>query len=161
MIDKGTTFTIHLPSIGKEYTEYQADVALQTNGKHKGGSILVMDDDELIRDIASSILIHLGYEVTTCTNGEEAIEIYKTSVASGAPFLAIIMDLTIPGGLGGKEAAEADSLAFSQCLSDRIKRVLERPNHVQLSRIWLQRGYCQTFSIHEVEKVLGSLLTLD
>ena len=102
VIGKGTTFTIHLPSIGKVFTEYQEEVASKTTGERRCGSILVMDDDEIIRDIASSILTHLGYEVTTCDKGEEAIELYKISMESGAPFLAIFMDLTIPGGLGGK-----------------------------------------------------------
>jgi len=58
------------------------------------------------------MLSHLGYEVTTCANGEKAIELYQTALHSGTPYMAAIMDLTIPGGLGGKETAE-QLLAFS------------------------------------------------
>ena len=105
-VGKGTTFTIHLPSLGKAYTEYQAEVTVQITGEHKGGSILVMDDDEMIREVASSMLTHLGCQVTICASGEEVVELYRNSVRSGAPFSLVIMDLTIPGGLGGKEAAE-------------------------------------------------------
>ena len=69
-------------------------------------SVLVMDDEEIIRDLAMDIFGYLGYRVTTCINGEEAILLYKTAMESGAPFSAVIMDLTIPGGMGGKEAAQ-------------------------------------------------------
>lgn len=138
-VGKGTTFTIFLPSLGELYAKFQTDIASQVPFKHKGGSILIMDDDEIIRDIAASILTYLGYEVTTCASGDKAVELYKTSMESGMPFLTVIMDLTIPGGVGGKEAAE-QILSLSQGMFDRIKRVLERPNHVQLPGIWLQRG---------------------
>ncbi len=103
---KGTTFTIHLPSIGETYSKYQTDSVAQTTGVHTGGSILVMDDEEIIRDMTTEMLEYLGYQVTTCENGTEAIAQYKAARESGTPFSAVIMDLTIPGGMGGKEAAQ-------------------------------------------------------
>ena len=115
VIGKGTTFTIHLPSLGK--TEELADAMVELTAEHRGGSILVMDDDQMVRDIASLMLTHLGYEATLCAGGEEAVELYTTSVESGAPFSMVIMDLTIPGGLGGKQAAERILARFPQaCL---------------------------------------------
>jgi len=69
-------------------------------------SILVMDDERVILDLAKSLLSHLGFNVTTCTNGEEAIIHYKSAVESGTPFFAVIMDLTIYGGMGGLDAAK-------------------------------------------------------
>ena len=65
-----------------------------------------MDDEKMIRDIATQMLSYLGYEVTTCADGEEAIELYQISIQSQKEYAAVIMDLTIPGGLGGKETAE-------------------------------------------------------
>jgi CheY-like chemotaxis protein len=56
--------------------------------------------------IAAEMLEYLGYNATTCTTGEEAISLYKAAYESGSPFFAVIMDLTIPGGMGGKEAAQ-------------------------------------------------------
>jgi len=105
-IGKGTTFIIYLPSLGVPFSNNQTEVSEQTISENKNGSILVMDDEELIRDIVSSMLTYLGYEVTTCTNGEDAIKLYRASVEAGTPYLTVIMDLTIPGGLGGKQAAE-------------------------------------------------------
>ena len=101
----GTTFTCYLPSTGKAIPEYK-DAEPLAILDHQGGSVLVMDDEEMIRDIAGEILDYLGYQVTTCVTGEEAIELYKAARESGTPFLAIIMDLTIQGGMGGKEAAQ-------------------------------------------------------
>jgi PAS domain S-box-containing protein len=103
---KGTTFTIHLPSIGQTYAKYQTDSGTQTAGVHAGGAILVMDDEEMIRGMATNMLEYLGYQVATCENGAEAITQYKAARESSAPFAAVILDLTIPGGMGGKETAE-------------------------------------------------------
>ena len=68
-------------------------------------SILVMDDDETILNVASQMLGYIGYNVTTCVNGEEAIELYKHSIESGTPYLAIILGLKVDVGMGGLEAA--------------------------------------------------------
>jgi CheY-like chemotaxis protein len=66
-----------------------------------------MDDEEMIRELVTAILQELGYRVTTCSSGEEAIDLYRAAISAGAPFRAVIMDLTIPGGMGGKEAARS------------------------------------------------------
>ncbi|SHO53653.1 hybrid sensor histidine kinase/response regulator [Desulfopila aestuarii] len=103
-IGAGTTFTIILPSTGTSSVESPLATEKSTQFA-KGGAILIMDDEKMIRDTAEQMLNFLGYEVTTCTDGKEAIELYRESVQSKMPYTAVIMDLTIPGGLGGKEAA--------------------------------------------------------
>jgi len=105
VVGKGTTFTIHLPSLGETCSKRQTDSVTQTSGNHSGGSILLMDDEEMIRDMTADMLEYLGYQVATCDNGAEAIARYTSALESGTPFSAVIMDLTIPGGMGGKEAA--------------------------------------------------------
>jgi two-component system, cell cycle sensor histidine kinase and response regulator CckA len=67
------------------------------------GRILVMDDEELIRDVVSSMLEYLGYDVELSSDGQEALDKYCDALKSKNRFSAIIMDLTIPGGKGGKE----------------------------------------------------------
>ncbi|MDD2582714.1 MAG: PAS domain S-box protein, partial [Desulfuromonadaceae bacterium] len=101
----GAVFTLHLPSTGETYSGHQAVPGEQTSGDHAGGSILVMDDEAAIRDVTAEILEYLGYQVTACEDGAEAVALYKAAKESGAIFSAVIMDLTIPGGIGGKEAA--------------------------------------------------------
>ncbi|MGA7828643.1 MAG: PAS domain S-box protein [Geobacteraceae bacterium] len=104
--DKGATFTLYLPSTGEPYSLRQTDSPLHTETVHPGGSILVMDDEKIILDMTTELLEHLGYEATTCDNGTEAIACYKAAWEAGHRFSAVIMDLTIPGGMGGKDAAQ-------------------------------------------------------
>ena len=74
---------------------------------HRGkGRILVMDDMEAMMIVAGEILTLLGYEVEYSTDGEEAIHAYKTAKDTGNPFDAVVFDLTVPGGMGGEEAAD-------------------------------------------------------
>jgi CheY-like chemotaxis protein len=60
----------------------------------------------MIRSIAAEMLEYLGYQATTCKTGEEAVSLYGEAIEAGSPFTAVIMDLTIPGGMGGREAAQ-------------------------------------------------------
>ena len=72
---------------------------------YKGkGRILFMDDQEAIKNMIKQMLNKLGYEVEFAADGAEAIELYKEAKASGQKFDAVILDLTVPGGMGGMEA---------------------------------------------------------
>lgn len=74
---------------------------------HKGhGRILIMDDDAMILRVLGRILRKLGYESETAPNGRAALVAYKEAKAAGRPFDLVIMDLTIPGGMGGRESIE-------------------------------------------------------
>ena len=66
--------------------------------------ILLMDDEQMILDIVSRMLGHLGYEVTTCTDGSKAIAAFAKSKSHGEPFDVVMMDLVIPNGVGGQDA---------------------------------------------------------
>jgi PAS domain S-box-containing protein len=105
-VGSGTVFTLHLPSIGAAITPAASAEPSLAGGTEAKGKVLVMDDEALIRNLATQLLQHLGYGVTSCANGEEAVTLYGAAMRSGAPFLAAIIDLTIPGGMGGKEAAQ-------------------------------------------------------
>ncbi len=96
----GTTFQVYLPGSQKEgVKEGKREEPLKGEGK-----VLVMDDEEIIRDAASEVLHYLGYAVVTARDGEEALHKYKKAQERGEPFDVVIMDLTVPGGMGGKEA---------------------------------------------------------
>ncbi len=97
----GTTFTIYLPSSGAPFATCRQKESGVISGT---GRILVMDDEEVVRKVATAILKHIGYEVESAEDGAEAVEMYKQALESRRPFDAVIMDLTIPGGMGGKEA---------------------------------------------------------
>jgi PAS domain S-box-containing protein len=103
---KGATFTIYLPSTGEVQPESGTEHDAMATAGPAGGTVLVMDDDEMILDLAVNMLHLLGYRVTTCAGGEEAVSLYKTALGSGMPFDVVIMDLTVPGGMGGRETAK-------------------------------------------------------
>jgi CheY-like chemotaxis protein len=98
----GTTFAIYLPATDKkiEKIEIKKDEKI-ISGK---GKVLVMDDEMILLEFVSEMLKHIGYESESAQNGAEAIELYKNAKENGRPFDVVIMDLTIPGGMGGKEA---------------------------------------------------------
>ena len=98
---KGTTFCIYVPASYEELVVSSDREARLMRGE---GKILVMDDDEAIRNVTEKILMELGYEVCCASDGAETIAHYQDAALSGRPFDAVIMDLTIPGGMGGKEA---------------------------------------------------------
>jgi len=100
--ESGATFIIHLPATATQLPE-PAKVANAEQGSGKG-KVLVMDDEEIVRLVLGEMLEYLGCTVGFATNGLEAIELYTHALQSESPFDAVIMDLTIPGGMGGKEA---------------------------------------------------------
>ncbi|WP_136810475.1 response regulator [Desulfosediminicola flagellatus] len=67
-------------------------------------SVLIMDDEEMVGEIACQLIAHLGYEATHVKDGQEAVTEYISRFEAGNPYSVVIMDLTIPGGMGGKEA---------------------------------------------------------
>jgi PAS domain S-box-containing protein len=102
-IGTGTVFHVYLPAAS-------ATKAIQrptANGPITGkGLVLVMDDEEILRNFVAELLKYLGYEVQLASDGEEAIELYGKAKAAGRPFDCVLMDLTIPGAMGGKEAIQ-------------------------------------------------------
>jgi signal transduction histidine kinase len=101
----GTSFFVYLPSSEKEYGLPQAAES-KPDALGGSGRILVMDDEELIREVATDILDYLGYGAVTCADGEAAIELYREAMSGRDPFAAVLMDLTIPGGMGGQETMQ-------------------------------------------------------
>jgi PAS domain S-box-containing protein len=98
----GTTFHIYLPASEKKA---QLDEVKRRPKIITGqGKILVMDDEKVVRDVAGEMLRHIGYEVHFAEGGAKAIKMYKKAKEAGNPFDAVILDLTIPGGIGGEEA---------------------------------------------------------
>ena len=103
----GTIFHLYLPAADAESIEKKQEVETTGQGLIFGeGKILVMDDEDIIRKLAGEILSYLGYEVEFARDGAEAVDLYKASMKSGKPFDAVILDLTVRGGMGGKDAIQ-------------------------------------------------------
>lgn len=100
IVGKGSTFTISLPaSVQERVPEADTRKALIRGS----GRVLVMDDEEMIRVIAQALLEKLGYTVECAENGSKALELYLKGKEQGMPFAAVLLDLTVPGGVGGLE----------------------------------------------------------
>ena len=96
----GTTFCIMLPVSLSEVALIESQEKIAISG---GAKILLMDDEDTIRNVGGEMLICYGYRVTLARDGQETIELYKKAMEMGEPFDTVIMDLTMPGGLGGIE----------------------------------------------------------
>ncbi len=104
----GTTSSNYLPALEKDIRELDTEKILEPEKPEiRTARILVMDDEKSIRKLSSERLSRLGYESELAKDGAEAIELYKKSMDSGQPFDAVILDLTIKGGMGGKTAIKA------------------------------------------------------
>ena len=99
----GAAFHILLPA-SEERIEITPTAAAGSVPAGAGGRILVMDDEAIVREVVGPMLRHLGFTVDLACDGHEALERYRAGMEAGRPYDAIIMDLTIPGGMGGKEA---------------------------------------------------------
>lgn len=100
-VSAGSTFFVYLPASDKSASDETApqDITLRGSGR-----ILVMDDEEQVRTVVGEMLQLMGYKVVLAEEGKAAVELYRSAMNAGKPFDAVIMDLTVPGGMGGREA---------------------------------------------------------
>ncbi len=103
IVGHGTIVTILLPSADKKFERIDEEPDTTPDGK---GHILIMDDNDDVRAIIGSSLNYLGYTYSEADDGLAAIEIYKKTLNSSKRFDAVLMDLTVPGGMSGKEAVQ-------------------------------------------------------
>ncbi|MBT4097008.1 MAG: response regulator [Gemmatimonadetes bacterium] len=100
-VGEGTIFEIYLPATTVPvWEDLDDDLGLIPGA----GRVLVVDDEEPIRRLAGEMLLSLGYVADFASEGSEAIEKYRSAFEEGEEFDIVIMDLTIPGGMGGREA---------------------------------------------------------
>ncbi|NQT87279.1 PAS domain-containing protein, partial [bacterium] len=98
----GAAFHIYLPTGGKAPALSDAPPPKQADGRR----VLLMDDDP-VREITALLLSDFGYAVSCATEGAEALRVYNEAAANGGPFDVVLLDLTVPEGMGGKECLEA------------------------------------------------------
>jgi CheY-like chemotaxis protein len=114
-VGAGTTFHIYLAA--SDGIPEQENI--EVGAREQSGRILIMDDEIEVCNVASRILEHLGFEVQTAANGTEAIRLYSAASLNNRPFNAVILDLTVPGDLGGRE-----TLAELKSLDNGVKAIV-------------------------------------
>jgi signal transduction histidine kinase len=100
-VDGGTTVVIYLPASQQATVSAQTHASIPLSGS---GRLLIMDDEAIVRNVLRQLLESLGYTVECVQDGTEAVAAYQRAQAAGQPFAVVILDYTIPGGMGGLEA---------------------------------------------------------
>lgn len=157
-LEVGTTFEIYLPASEKLVIE-QNDIAKVNFTGH--GKILVMDDDRVVRNTLGRMIRQLGYTADLSDDGQETIQMYMEAMEAGAPYHALILDLTVPGGMGAQETL--DKLLK---LDSKIKAIVSSGySSDDLLVNFREYGFCgaieKPFAIDRLSKVLFDVIGVD
>ncbi|WP_243375319.1 ATP-binding protein [Geotalea sp. SG265] len=160
VVGKGTVFEVLLPASKKQspaHEEEKKNLTAATETANK--SLLVMDDEDMIRNMASELLGALGYRVKTAADGKEAITLYREAHQSGTPFAAVIMDLTVPTGMGGKEAAAIILQAYPDARIIASSGYSEDPIMAEYARFGFRGAIVKPYRAADFINVLDHVLT--
>ena len=103
ILGDGTTFTLFLPAGDEQISITETSSTSTGNTQTRSAHIMIMDDDAILREISEEMLLNLGYNVTQSPDGGDALSQYKEAMNTKNNIDLVIMDLTIPSGIGGKE----------------------------------------------------------
>jgi PAS domain S-box-containing protein len=141
-IGKGTTFTIKLPRKPK-ILPISERMEVKVEEEHAAKRVLILEDEEEVRELLAEVLREKGYEVETFEEGDSAFQAYKSAYEEGRPFEVLLLDLTVPQGKGGVYLIER--LKQEKLLSGDVKIVLmtgytpkevsERARHVRFDAV--------------------------
>jgi CheY-like chemotaxis protein len=99
----GTCFTVYLPASSGQLA---APVQARPELTRRTGRVLIMDDEDMVAEVAQEMIESLGYTVQRACNGDEAIRMFNEAEQTGQPFDLVTLDLTVPGGMGGAECVK-------------------------------------------------------
>ena len=153
----GTTFFIYLPALMKTEVKGRSGRRVMTSAV---GRILVMDDEDFIRKLAAQMLQKMGFTVSVASDGEEAIRLYRQALADDQAYDAVILDLTIPGGMGGKE-----TISKLLDLDSEVKAIVSSgysndPVLSNYAQYGFQQAVSKPYRIHELSEALQAILQL-
>ena len=153
---QGTCFTIYLPAVLSGDHGRQEDKKISR--AVKAARIMVMDDEEMLRNLARSQLSMLGHEVIAVADGEQAINRYQELQDLGTPVDLVIMDLTIPGGMGGREAAQKLRLLDPQAKIIVASGYSNDPVMATYGQYGFKAAIAKPFNLAELSAVINTVL---
>ncbi|MHB8765060.1 MAG: hybrid sensor histidine kinase/response regulator, partial [Deferrisomatales bacterium] len=153
-VGSGSTFTVYLPACdaaGVAPTA-PADPTVPT-----GGVVLIMDDEKEVREATGELLEFLGFRAVLAADGGEAVRLYSQALAAGSPFDTVLLDLTVPGGMGGKEA-----VARLRELDPQVRAVVSSGySNDPVLADWARHGFAgvlaKPYRAEELSRVLRSV----
>ncbi|MCX5893207.1 MAG: ATP-binding protein, partial [Deltaproteobacteria bacterium] len=155
-LGEGTTFLVYLPAVVREIIQRREESRQILTGK---GKILVMDDEEIVRDLLVKMLGHLGYQATLAKDGDEAIKLFTAAREAGENFAASILDLTVPGGLGGKAAIDQLRKIDPQVKAIVSSGYSDDPIMAEFAKNGFSGVLTKPYRIAELSRVLNEVLT--
>ncbi len=153
----GTTFTIYLPVASSAVRSLSP---VPTKAKHRGsGRALVLDDEAYLGRLFMRLLGGMGYEVTVVSDGREAIAAVDTAIAEERPFRFALLDLTIPGGMGGKDAVTEIRLKCPNIVAIAASGYSADPIMAYPEQYGFDASLEKPFGKPELEALLSALIT--
>jgi PAS domain S-box-containing protein len=157
-LEVGTTFTFYLPASPEKQVTVVDEISMVETELVGSGNVLIMDDEEIVREVAGEIIQHLGFETDFAVDGQEALEKYSQAMKNGNPYTMVVMDLTVPGGMGGGEAIkkllEIDPRAKAVVSSGYSNN----PIMANFSKFGFKGVISKPFRLDEVQKTLKLVL---
>ncbi len=120
--------------------------------------VLLMDDEQMILDIVSRMLTHLGYEVSTCTNGAQAIAAFAKAKSNGQPFDVCVMDLVIPNGVGGQDAVHTIRKIDEHAKVIASSGHLEHPAMVDYKKFGFVAVLEKPYKLEKLQQVIDAVI---
>jgi CheY-like chemotaxis protein len=122
------------------------------------GKVLFMDDEQIILDMTRDVLKFLDYDVMFARDGLAAIDLYKKERAAGVPFDVVILDLSVPSGLGGKE-----TIKQLKKLDPDVKAVVssgftDDPAVLDFSDYGFDEKLTKPYKIHDLKNILEQVM---
>jgi two-component system cell cycle sensor histidine kinase/response regulator CckA len=151
----GTVARLYLPLTERPLPERPAGTAPSRGG---GARILLMDDETMVRRVALSMLAALGYAPVAAREGTEAVRLYREAAEAGRPFAAVVVDLTVPGGLSGEETLERLRELDPQARVVASSGYAAEPEHRGTGRARFSGFLPKPYSLTEMGRVLEAVL---
>ncbi|MDJ0766099.1 MAG: PAS domain S-box protein [Myxococcota bacterium] len=151
----GTTFELEIPAKPGADVEEKPGSTPLPRGQ---GRILVMDDEAIVLDTAAEMLKELGYEAVCVVDGQEAVDAYVQAIDQGNPFKAVIMDLTVPGAMGGKEAVQLILERDPNCVALVSSGYSDDPVMAHHTRFGFAGVVPKPYTLETLGQVLDSVL---
>lgn len=150
-----TVFSIYLPASTGQSAAKEAKKEIAGVREAK---VLFMDDEEAIRKVVGEMLTYYGYQVVPAKDGQEAIEKYREAKENNTPFDAVIMDLTIPGGMGGQEA-----IAILRFLDPEVKAIVSSgyvndPILTDYEKYGFSSVICKPYKFDKLNEILTEVI---
>jgi len=151
----GSRFSFLLPALSPEKNE---SLPSTNDIKFGHGNILIMDDEPQIRKVLGQMVETCGYTFQAVPDGEEAIRVFRQAQDSGTPFSAVILDLTIPGGLGGKEVVKEMLSLDPQLRAIVVSGYSNDPVLANYEEYGFKGRVAKPFNLIDLSVVLNSVL---